>query len=248
MRTDYEHLADRYDEDRARWSFPRDDLVERLLGARAAVRVVDLGCGTGRWLAAQRELLGGLPVELLGVDPSAAMLGRARAKGLTSLARASAEDLPLADASIDYVVCSYAFHHFGDKDRALDEMSRVLSIGGVLRINNFEPTSAKGGWLYEFFPATMAIDAARFWPPERIADALEHRHLSIDVHIEAGTEQMPAAEVLTDALRRVVSQLALLDDEQYRRGLARLRQAAQNPEATITSVRSQLCLTATRNT
>lgn len=74
MRTNYDHLAARYDEDRARWPFPRDDVIDDLLALRPVVRVLDLGCGTGRWLAAQRDLLGDSRVMLLGADSSSAPL------------------------------------------------------------------------------------------------------------------------------------------------------------------------------
>lgn len=206
--------------------------------------MLDLGCGTGRWLAAQHEFFGDSRVALHGADPSAAMLAEARAKGIANLMRARAEDLPLNDATIGYISSSYAFHHFSDKARALGEIARVLTPGGVLRVNNIEPTAAEDWWLYEFFPETVALDAARFWPPTRIAVALEARNFTVEIRLEAGTEEIPAPEALAEAERRVVSQLALLDDAAYGRGLARLRQAAAIPYATVTTTRSRLCLIA----
>jgi SAM-dependent methyltransferase len=244
--TDYERLAARYDEDRGRWPLERDDVLDDLLVSRPVVRVLDLGCGTGRWLAAQRHLLGDSRVEFLGADPSAAMLGKARAKEAASLVRARAENLPVRDAAIDYVVSSYAFHHFGDNDRALDEIVRVLAPLGVFRINNIEPMAARGWWLYEFFPETVAIDAARFWPPTRIAGTLEGRGFTVDIDLDVGPERVPASQALADAERRVVSQLALLDDTAYDRGVARLRELAARREATVSTIRSRLCLTARR--
>src|SRR5207302_8802113 len=101
---------------------PREEVVEGLLTTRPFVRVVDLGCGTGRWMAAQPILLADSRVTLVGVDPSSAMLGEARAKGIFNVIRAQAEDIPLGNAAVDYITSSYAFHHFSDKDRALDEV------------------------------------------------------------------------------------------------------------------------------
>ena len=168
MRTDYERLAARYDEDRARWSVPADDVVTALLGSWTAarpVRVVDLGCGTGRWILPQRDALGAERVTWLGVDPSAAMLTEARRKGIAGLVRGRAEDLPLANASVDYVVSSFVFHHIVDKERAIDELDRVLVADrAVVRISNIEPAAARGWWVYEHFPEAVAVDAARFWP------------------------------------------------------------------------------------
>ena len=243
--TDYETLAARYDEDRAKWSFTRDEVIEELLAGGSAVRVLDLGCGTGRWLAAQRDAYNGR-VDWLGADPSAAMLAEAQAKGLGHLVRAGAEALPFAEASLDYVVSSYCFHHFSDKERALDEICRVLSADGVFRINNIEPAAADGWWLYDFFPEAIAIDAQRVWPAPRIGAALEARRFSVDIQLDAGAHELPATEALADAERRVVSQLAVLDDAAYARGLALLREAASKPGATVTTTRSRLCLTARR--
>lgn len=246
MRTDYEQLAGRYDEDRGGWLLPRDDVVDERLASRPVVRVLDLGCGTGRWLVAQREFFGDARVAWLGADPSSAMLAEAHAKRIANIIRARAEDLPLDDAAIDYVACSYAFHHFSDKDGALDEVSRVLTPGGVFRITNFEPTAADGYWVYEFFPETIALDAVRFWPPTRIADALKVRGFTVEVHLDTDPGEIAAGVALVDAERRVLSHLALLDDDTYTRGLTRLRHAAALPDATLPTINSRLHLTARR--
>ncbi len=240
----YEQLAARYDEDRERFSIPQDELVAELMASRTVVRVLDLGCGTGRWLAAQHDVYGDSGVTLLGADPSAAMLAEARAKGIANLLRARAEDLPLQGGTIDYVASSYSFHHFGDKDRALDEVARVLTSGGLFRITNIEPTAAEGWWVYEFFPESVALDAARFWAPARIADALQARNLAVEIRLETGREEIAASEALADAERRVISELALLDDGAYERGLADLRRAAEVPSATVSTTHSRLHLTA----
>lgn len=246
MRTDYERLAERYDEDRARWSVPKDAVVTALAESRELLRVLDLGCGTGRWLDAQRGAFGDANIAWLGIDPSSGMLDEARTKGIANLMRGRAENLPLADAAVDYVVTNYAFHHFEDKERALDEIARVLTSPGVFGLNNMEPAAADGWWLYEFFPEAIEVDAARFWPADRIAGALEARAFDVDVNLDAGVGETAASEALAEAQRRVVSQLALLDDSSYERGLGRLREVAASPGATMTNPRSRLRLLARR--
>jgi SAM-dependent methyltransferase len=240
LATDYEELAERYDEDRARFGVEPDDIVLEFVASRRAARVLDVGCGTGTWLAAQRQVAP--DARFCGADPSAGMLAVARRKGLTHLLRAGAERLPLAAAVADYVIANFTFHHW-DKEPALDEIRRVLVPGGVFRLNNIEPFTGSGSWVNEFFPETVAIDAARFWPPDRIADELRVRHFAVDVHVDSRSVETSAAEAVADAERRVISQLATLDDAAYERGLAALRRAAEHG-ATFTGTAATLCLTA----
>src|SRR5436305_14584758 len=78
--------------------------VERLLGRRLrrGELVLDAGCGTG-WLAA--GLCRAAPqVQVVGVDLSAGMLGRARESGAWPLLQSDAQRLPFDAASIDLVV------------------------------------------------------------------------------------------------------------------------------------------------
>ena len=56
--------------------------------------------------------------------------------------------------------------------------------------------------------------------------------------------EIPVAEVREDAERRVISQLAVLDDDRYEAGLVRLR--ALDDDATVASQGGSLTLTATK--
>jgi ubiquinone/menaquinone biosynthesis C-methylase UbiE len=94
--------------------------------------VVDVGTGPGRvpvLLARRRSDL-----TVIGVDPSADMLERARrrAAGTSTVQfiEAGAESLPLDDGSIDAVLSSLSSHHWADRSAALSEQVRVLKPGG----------------------------------------------------------------------------------------------------------------------
>jgi SAM-dependent methyltransferase len=98
---------------------------------RRPLRVLDLAAGTGK-LTATLVRLG---AEVIAVEPDPAMLAELRrelgsAPALRTLA-GTAEDIPLPDASVDAVLVGQALHWF-DLDRAIPEMARVLTAGGVL--------------------------------------------------------------------------------------------------------------------
>ena len=241
LRTNYERLADRYDEDRARWQdVPPDDTIASL-SARAAV--LDLGCGTGTYLRSQAMAFPS--IRFFGADPSASMLGHAVAKVADArFVRASADALPFADAAFSYVNLAYAFHHVVDKDAALADVVRVLGPHGRFRMTNVEPYSLQRWWVFTYFDGTYDNDMVRFWAPERVAAVLESLGCDVDVSVTVRDVELPVADVRADAERRVISQLAVLDDERYDAGLARLR--ALDDDATVASQDGSLTLTATK--
>jgi ubiquinone/menaquinone biosynthesis C-methylase UbiE len=102
----------------------------RIAGA-AQGRVLELGIGSGLNLAHYGPAVTGI----VGVDPSAELLAmaRRRAEGRpVTLLEASAESLPLPDASIDTVVTTWTLCSVPDAARALAEVRRVLRPGGAL--------------------------------------------------------------------------------------------------------------------
>jgi ubiquinone/menaquinone biosynthesis C-methylase UbiE len=145
-RTDYATIAPRYDDCEARHDNPPDaHLRARLEATTGAFALLDVACGTGNYLVAQRRAFASERVAWHGVDASAEMLAVATGKleGV-SLLQGRAEALPFGDATFDYVSCNFALHHFDDKHAALDEMRRVLKADGVLRIANLAAEHSAG--------------------------------------------------------------------------------------------------------
>ena len=115
-------VADAYE--RGRPSYPAE--AARWLRGESPKTVLELGAGTGKLT----RVLVGLGHDVHATDPDEAMLAVLEEKlpGVRAAA-ASAEDIPLADASVDAVIAAQAFHWF-DLDRALPEIARVLRPGG----------------------------------------------------------------------------------------------------------------------
>ena len=124
------------------------------LGPLAGLRVLDLGCGKGRF--ARRLADEGALV--VGLDLSSAML--ASASGLARV-RASARRLPLASDAFDAVVAVEVFEHLPALGAVLAEARRVLRPGGALAVidKNAGALNVERPWL----PAVVvkAIDERR---------------------------------------------------------------------------------------
>ena len=117
-------------------------LMRQLLGGLdvgEAPVALDVACGTGISTFALIEKAGG-EGEFHGMDLSKGMLEVARrnaeVKGLTNVrfAEGDAENLDYPDAMFDVVICNMSFQFIPNKQRALNEMHRVLKPGGRLAL------------------------------------------------------------------------------------------------------------------
>ena len=94
---------------------------------------LDAACGTGRHAA----YLASLGHTVIGADTSPEMLAVAREKvPAAEFLEADLHDLPLADDSVDLVVCAIALTHVPDLGRALAELVRVLRPSGHLVLSD----------------------------------------------------------------------------------------------------------------
>jgi len=113
------------------WRVPEREL--RALPEVAGKDVVELGCGTAYW-SAWLARMGARPV---GVDVTDGQLGKARRFQQEfridfPLVQASAEAVPLPDASFDVALSEYGACLWCDPDRWVAEAARLLRPGGEL--------------------------------------------------------------------------------------------------------------------
>jgi SAM-dependent methyltransferase len=120
--------------------------------------VLDLGSGAGLDLVLAARLVGPTG-RVVGVDMTPAMVERARRvareAGCTNVTveRGLIEDLPVADASVDWVVSNCVINLSPEKDRVFAEIARVLRPGGRMRVADLVasdlPARARGSALLE---------------------------------------------------------------------------------------------------
>jgi demethylmenaquinone methyltransferase / 2-methoxy-6-polyprenyl-1,4-benzoquinol methylase len=123
-------------------------------------RILDLCCGTGDMTAAllaQRPtsaepITGPDSVEpIIGLDFSAQMLTRARAKFATANAlwvEGDAMHLPYADATFDLVTSAFGFRNLTNYAEALTEIHRVLRPKGQIGILECNQPEGLSGFVY----------------------------------------------------------------------------------------------------
>jgi ubiquinone/menaquinone biosynthesis C-methylase UbiE len=133
---------------------------------QGAHRVLDLAAGTGK--LTQSLLARGLQVTAVEPDPE--MLAElAKRMPEAETLPGTAEDIPLPDASVDAVLVGQAFHWF-DVPKALAEIGRVVTPGGVLgALWNYEDTRV--GWVAQFEELVRAQTNRTWAPPNLMPDS-----------------------------------------------------------------------------
>ena len=164
-------------------------------GVRAGDRVLDLAGGTGDIAALLLPLVGPRGEVVIG-DINAQMLrvGRDRLtdRGVVQGARyaqLNAEALPFPDRSFDAVTIAFGLRNVTDKQRALEEMHRVLRIGGKALILEF--SEVRQDWLkplYDFHSFHVLPRLGRLFAQ----DADSYRYLAESIRKHPNQETLRA--------------------------------------------------------
>jgi len=126
-------------------------MLQRLDYVKVAPRrVLDAGCGPGRWTRALGERYAA--AQVIALDYSPAMLRAAGARGFLArlLGRAAHpvcadfQRLPLAAAGVGLVWSNMALHWAADAAAALGEFHRVLAVEGLLMFSTLGPDTLGG--------------------------------------------------------------------------------------------------------
>jgi cytosine/adenosine deaminase-related metal-dependent hydrolase/ubiquinone/menaquinone biosynthesis C-methylase UbiE len=155
----------------SRWAQVYDARTNPLLlleGRRAAPllpplrggNVLDVGCGTGRWLTHLEALH---PASLMGIDCSRIMLKQAREKVLstTKLEHGHSSALPGKDASYILVMASFLLSYVKDLPAFALECARIVQPGGWVLISDMHPvTATERGWKRSFRINGTTVDIA----------------------------------------------------------------------------------------
>jgi ubiquinone/menaquinone biosynthesis C-methylase UbiE len=143
---------------------PMNRLGLHMLQPRDGETVLETGFGGGALLRS----LAAAGAEAWGVDPSSAMVRRARARGLRAVQGAAA-DLPFEAARFDRAVSVNSLYFWPDPKGAFAELARVVKPGGRLVIC-FEPAAELRKWpghrfgfrLYEAREVLAMMEVAGF--------------------------------------------------------------------------------------
>jgi ubiquinone/menaquinone biosynthesis C-methylase UbiE len=218
----YEKLADVFDRERALTQAKKAiwlELFDKYLDLRQDSRILDVGCGTGRF----SELFQGqYHCEVIGIDPASTMLDKAKSKNKREIQwiLGLGEDLPFYNNSFDLCFVSQVIQHFRNKRRAMAESYRVLRKGGRIAIRTSSHKQLKTILDYRFFPLAIHLEK------ERLPDVPQIKAMLLETGFERLQEyrvRQPLFESVETYLEKLrngyASFLSLITEDEYQKGL-----------------------------
>jgi ubiquinone/menaquinone biosynthesis C-methylase UbiE len=233
-RVDYDQIAHLYDEPGRDYS--ADPFLQQFLDEKDpclinTYSILDIGCGTGKQLAANRSDYPEL--HLVGLDLFRGMLRQAqeRCRNVDWI-QADCTCSPLSSGSFDYVTSQFSYHHVEDKPALMAQVFRLLKPQGRFVITNLDPWAMKDWIIYQYFPASCRRDFDDFLPLEQLTTLLASTGFR-DVEVERQTSMSDdELETFLDYARQRyrTSQLMAIPDRDYEQGISRLeKEASRRP-------------------
>ena len=160
---------------------PKLPQVVEWFGVREGETILDVGTGTGILLPLLGHVIGSSG-RLIAMDFSFNMLKKAMegpCEARRALLNAAAGAIPLKSEEVDRVTCFSAFPHFPDKEKALEEMARVVKRGGMVFVAHLH-SRAEIEKLHSRMGNVVGGD--RLPEPEKMRHSMERAGLS-DVEV-----------------------------------------------------------------
>lgn len=190
-------------------------------GPIAGKRVLDVGCGTGRFTRRLSEAA----ATVTGYDPSATMLAAAQANDAASTYLRGDANEALPAGPWDVITGFYCVQYLSP-DAFCPRARDVLADGGVLALATFSHRHIAEIEFAKFFPSLAAIDFARFPSIPDLASRLEqHGFSNVEVRERLVAIEDDPHALLARVERKYLSSFHLLPDAEFRAGIEAMRAA-----------------------
>lgn len=244
-RVNYDLIAHLYDEPGRDYDIDPhlvQFLSERTNPPGSRIRILDMGCGTGKQLTANHQKFP--EMQMVGLDRFHGMLEQAKKRcALVHWLQGDSANPSFDDCSFNYITNQFSYHHVQDKIGLITATYRILKPKGRFIITNLDPWAMPEWIVYRYFPSARQRDLSDFLPVEKLTALMQQTGF---YHIRVKYQHSHREENLNDFLkyasqRHRTSQLMAIQDHEYEAGVATLK--AHIAELGIDShISSEICL------
>jgi len=238
QKTDYAKIAATYNNRYVDNYLPDiETSLKSLIESNGYETILEVGCGTGRWISSLEEV----SKKVFGLDYSFDMMKIPKSdKSNLNLVNADAVHIPFKDNFFDLIFCVNAIHHFPDKEKFIAECKRTLTSNGMIAVFGVDPHIDKDWYVYDYFDSVYENDLKRFPSTDQLKNILHDLKFDMIENkvVEKVFNQKTGKEVLNDPFlqKNHSSQLANLSDEEYQKGLDKIKkQIEKDPETVFTT-------------
>ncbi|MBE0539171.1 MAG: methyltransferase domain-containing protein [Ignavibacterium sp.] len=233
QKTDYAKIAATYNNRYVDNYLPDiETSLKSIIESNGYKSILEVGCGTGRWISSLEQV----SKKVFGLDYSFDMMKIPKTnKSNLNLVNADAVHIPFKDNFFDLIFCVNAIHHFPDKEKFIAECKRTLTNNGMLAVFGVDPLIDKDWYVYDYFESVYAIDLKRFPSLKSLKRLLKTEEFA-EVEIKT-VEQVRHNKIGNDVFndpfleKYNCSQLADLSDEEYQKGIEKIKnQIVKDPE------------------
>lgn len=235
QKTDYSQIAStyntRYD---VNYLVNIEKQIKSLITSNNYKTILEAGCGTGRWIGSLEDR----SKKIFGLDSSFDMIKISKSdKTHLNLVNADAVHIPFKDNYFDLIFCVNAIHHFPDKEKFIKDSNRKLSNKGMLAVFGVDPHIDKDWYVYDYFDSVYENDLKRF-PSlellEKMIGAEKFEEVKVTV-VEKVYNERIGDDVFNDPFlnKHHSSQLANLSDEEYQKGINKIKNQIDKKPQTV---------------
>lgn len=196
-------------------------------GACDTLRVLDYGCGPGRFFFSLAAKLPDVRIDYVGIDTSTMMVQRLSAvefpKNVVAR-RIATTDIEAVAGEFDLVLMSEVIHLLGRPTDAIASAAALLANEGQIAIRTTQLADLETRDWYKYFPACLALDLQRHKSQELINAALIQASLRVigPVRIDESTV-LTGDEYIRIHGARPYSTLREIEPTQFAAGMEAMR-------------------------